>query len=576
MKKSLLLFCPAFFGSLGLLWVHSSWTEPRNVPVAAPPSAGAIGCAPGAEAETSPDASGKFVRLLPGWGHHAYAIRTGSDSAQMYFNQGLTMYYSYHAREASASFREAARFDSACAMTYFGLALAMGPSYNFYFQYKPHATLPGVLEKMNRFAGTATPKEQALIAAMNRRYDPADSADRQRPALNAAYAAALRALVAQYPDDIDIKALYIDAVMLMHPWTFWYNNGRPRAWTGELVGYCQDILRANPRHPGALHYYIHITEASRTPEVALPAADSLIRLFPGVAHMVHMSSHEYERTGYYAQGVAANEKADRSLVVYDSLAKGLFPMVHVPHYYAVDAYCALSGAMYEKAMAKSLTLRRSVQPNKEHFYPQFQYMFPLLAMVRMGKWEAILQDQSDIRPEWIYAGILNDFARGMAAAKTGQSARAARHLEDLRRKMEEPKLRERFAPHTSTPYECAVVAENILLANLHFEQKQDKEAFAAIRKAIAAEDSLLYSEPALWMLPARQYYGAFLMQRGQPAAAEAVYRADLSWNPGNGWSLLGLYQALKAQGKNRELPALKTKYLYSFSDADPLPDRSAY
>ena len=134
----------------------------------------------------------------------------------------------------------------------------------------------------------------------------------------------MQPLIAKYQDDIDIKALYTDAVMLMHSWDFWNNDGTPKSWTPELVQHCQDILKQDPHHPAGLHYYIHVTEASRKPEVALASADSLIKLFPGVAHMVHMSSHEYERIGYYAKGVMANEEADRSLAVYDSLAKGLF------------------------------------------------------------------------------------------------------------------------------------------------------------------------------------------------------------------------------------------------------------
>ena len=282
----------------------------------------AIGCAPDA-LDLQSDAAGKFIRIMPGWGNHSYQISTKSDSAQIYFNQGLTMYYSYHSREAVASFKEAAKFDSTNAMVYWGQALAMGPSYNYGYSYKMNAAVPAVLEKMNRFAGGASAKERDLVQAMNSRYNTGDSADKDRKALNVYYVEALKPLVKKYAADIDIKALYTDAVMLIHPWEFWNNDGSAKTWTPELVRYCEDILSKNPQHPGALHYYIHVTEASRKPEIALASADSLLKLFPGVAHMVHMSSHEYERIGYYAKGVTANELADRSLVIYDSLAKGL-------------------------------------------------------------------------------------------------------------------------------------------------------------------------------------------------------------------------------------------------------------
>jgi tetratricopeptide (TPR) repeat protein len=325
-----------------------------------------------------------------------------------------------------------------------------------------------------------------------------------------------------------------------------------------------------------LHYYIHITEASRKPEVALASADSLIKLFPGVAHMVHMSSHEYERIGYYAKGVQANEEADESLGRYASLAKGLNLSAHASHYFAVDAYCALSGAMYKKAIQKATTLRYSVDPTYTNTYSQYQFMYPLLAMVRMGKWQAILQDTTSINPAWAYAGILGDFAKGMAYAKTGNYTQAEKHLRRLREKQKDTILGVRFAPHMSSPYECSIVAEHILLANTAFKQKKYNEAFTAIKKAISAEDSLIYGEPNLWMVPARQYMGAFLLTLSKLKAAEKVYREDLAWNPGNGWSLVGLHQTLKAQQKLHELKKIKALYMHSFSHADSVPTVSAY
>ena len=135
---------------------------------------------------------------------------------------------------------------------------------------------------------------------------------------------------------------------------------------------------------------------------------------------------------------------------------------------------------------------------------------------------------------------------------------------------------DRFAPYKSSPYECSIVAENILIANIFFNQKKYDEAITAIKKAILAEDSLIYAEPKIWMLPARQYLGAFLLKLNKPKEAEKVYREDLVWNPGNGWSLLGLYQSLEAQGKSQELKDIKALYMQSFSKADQLPSVSAY
>jgi tetratricopeptide (TPR) repeat protein len=576
MRKNLFLFCPLLLGSVGMLLVKHN--NPIFIETVKQPAASVttIGCGPVTDAIPAMTEDGGFISILPGWGTHTYAITTNNDSAQLFFNQGLSMYYSYHMREAIASFREAARLDSTCAMAYWGQALAMGPTYNGGYDYKMAATVPSVLEAMNKQAGSASAKEQRLIKAMNKRYNPADAADKERAHLNVRYAEALKEVVAAYAEDQDIKALYVDAVMLVHPWEFWNNDGSPKPWTPELVQYCEDILAKAPQHPAALHYYIHVTEASRRPEVALFSADSLLKLYPGVAHMVHMSSHQYERTGKYEKGVKANEAADRSLGQYDALAKNLSLPAHVSHYFAVDAYCALSGAMYKKGLPKAIACRKSANPSPENTYQQYLYMFPLFALVRMGKWQEILADTSAIDPAWTYAGLLNDFARGMAYSKTSQPHKAEMHLAQLREKMRDSLLRKRFTPYMSSAYEVALVAENILAAMIRYNQKDYKAALRTIRKAIRAEDSLLYIEPKLWMIPARQYLGVFLLELKKPAEAEKIYREDLVWNPGNGWSLLGLYQALWAQEKKGELAKLFNAYRQSFSAADTMPPGSAY
>ncbi len=576
MKKSLFVFCPLLFIGIAMMFVNNNFEFSEDKQVRRTSVSNIISCAPGIDEVIYTSKDGKFISVLPGWGNHAYTITTQSDSAQIYFNQGLSMYYSYHSREAAASFKEAARFDSSCAMAYWGQALALGPSYNFGYSYKMNKNIPAVIAMMNRNAAQASPKEVDLINVMNKRYNVTDSSDKQRIELNVNYALALKPLVAKFPNDIDVKALYTDAVMLLHSWDFWYNDGTPKIWTPELVQYCEDILKQDPHHPAGLHYYIHVTEASRKPEVALASADSLIKLFPGIAHMVHMSSHEYERIGYYEKGVDANEKADRALVIYDSLTPGLNPTVHATHYFAVDAYCALSGAMYKKALPKTMACRNSVKPTHIETYAQYMYMYPALAMVRMGKWQDILGDTTSIDPQWTFGGLLNDFAKGMAYAKTGLFLQAGNYLKQLQEKKKDSILKIGFSPNKNSPYDCAIVAENILAATIYFDQKKYGPAIIAIKKAILAEDSLIYAEPKLWMLPARQYLGAFLLKVNKPKEAEKVYREDLIWNPRNGWSLLGLYQSLEAQGKSQELKDIKALYMLSFSKADQLPSVSAY
>ena len=191
MRKSLFIFCPLLFGSIGMMLGNSSDKASYTKQEQAYKVLNSISCAPDAGDYFYPGEDGKFITLLPGWGNHSYTIATQSDSAEIYFNQGLSMYYSYHAREAIASFKEAAKFDSGCAMAYWGQALAMGPGYNGGFAYKMNKEVPAVISMMNRSAEKAPAKEKDLIKAMLSRYDVNDTADKQRKELNGYYAKAI-------------------------------------------------------------------------------------------------------------------------------------------------------------------------------------------------------------------------------------------------------------------------------------------------------------------------------------------------------------------------------------------------
>lgn len=309
-----------------------------------------LSCAAPVNGELEKDESGKFISVLPGWGKHTYKISTSSDSAQFYFNQGLNLYYSYHLKQALGSFKEAARFDSSSAMAYWGQALAMGPFYNEPV-YKMNAAVPNVIAQMISHRAGASEKELGFIDAMKQRYSN-DLTNADRAKLDQAYTAAMAALLKTYNSDPDIKGLYIDAVMLQHKWDFWNNDGSPKAWTPELVKYCEDVIKTDAMHPAGLHYYIHVTEASQHPELALKSADALKDAMPGTAHMVHMASHMYQRNGLFEKGVEINEAANTASNIADSLHKGTGNGQNTTiHYFAVQSYCALSAGMYESAMA---------------------------------------------------------------------------------------------------------------------------------------------------------------------------------------------------------------------------------
>ncbi len=514
---------------------------------------------------------GRYIVALPGWGHHSYPVATESDSSQFFFDQGLSLYYGYHFKEAVASFKESARFDPDNAMAYWGQALAMGPYYNAAHLYTKPSGLQEVLTQMNRKAVKSPANEVRLVAAMNKRYSD-DPGDRDRAVLNAAYAEAMKSLAEM---DEEAKILYVDAVMLMRPWDFWAPDGTSRPWTPELIGYTTDVLRNNPEHPAALHYYIHLTEASRQPEVALESAHILKDLMPGVPHMVHMASHEYERNGLYPLGVDVNIKADSNLVVYDRHAKHLGLNTASSHYFAVQTYCAFTGAMYDEAIRYARMTRESVAASPMNTYDQYLFMLPVMTRVRLGKWNEILGDTTPIPEDWAYAGLLSHFARGLASVYTGDISGAAAHLGHLREKLSDPTLKTRRIPFNSTG-QTGKIAEALLEGIVLYARQKPREALDAMEKAVQLEDNLIHTEPKDWPVPSRQFLGAHLLREGRHDHAAEVYRADLAKNPGNGWSLTGLQQSLEAAHRSSEAAALTPRIQTAFSNAGATPPGSVY
>jgi tetratricopeptide (TPR) repeat protein len=524
-----------------------------------------------------PGKDGKFIPVIAGVGHHHYRVNSRSDSAQVYFDQGLSFYYGYHFNEALASFKEAARFDPGCTMAYWGQALALGPFFNSY-TYKMSGEVPMVLMSLQRTSMGADARENDLVNAMMKRYS-SDTTNADRKTLDLKYAGAMHQLIAKYPADNDIKVLYIDAVMLCHKWDFWNTDGTPKTWTPELVTLCESVLKSDPKQPAALHYYIHLTEASRHPESALPYAEALEGLMPGVSHMVHMATHSYQRNGLFVKGVAVNERA---MNVFNR-ADSTLPAMHLSkasliHFFAVQSYCAMSAGMDSKGMPLYLRAKQKMVAMKPFFnrdpYAQFVYTIPQIARVRLGKWQQILAEPKP-DAQWKYAVLLDDFAKGMAHVHNNDIAAATQCLADLKTNLADSLLAIRRMPYNK-PQQPARIASDILAGEILYAEGKAGEAIAMLKNAVAEEDGLIYREPQEWFIPARQYLGCYLLKMNKAAEAEAVYRADLVANPGNGWSLLGLYHSLKMQNKLSGASLYKSQYQKAFAESDSMPVNSVY
>jgi hypothetical protein len=534
-----------------------------------------IDCSPAPSVIVAPDADGRYAPVFPGWGHYHYPIGTNSDSTQFYFDQGLSLYYGYHLTESLASFKEAARRDSGCLMAWWGQALAMGPYYNNTYTYRMPVEVLPVLVRMNQLTANAAAREQDLAAVMNRRYST-DVSDSRRSDLNKSYSDGMKELVGKYPDDKDIKALYIDGRMTEHAWDMFDSKWQPKPWTPELIRFCDEILAADAYHPAALHYHIHLLEASQHPEVTLPSADKLHILMPGVAHMVHMSSHSYQRAGLFSKGVFINDSASAAQVRYELLARNLKLDSDVIHYHAVEAFCALNGGMYAKALQEANKCKQiaSTKRSATNMYLQYLYSMPVFVDVRLGKWKSLL-DRPAPDTSWVYACILNEFGRGMAFLRRGDDRAAKICLDSMQKSIQDHPGLMKWVRPTNPPSTGAIIAAGILQGEIEFVRGRQTDAMKTFTLTRAMEDEMIYREPKDWLLPVRQYVGTHLLEMSQPEGAEKTFREDLVHNPGNGWALLGLAKSLESQHKD-SAAEYRAQAIKTFSYSEETPGGAVY
>ena len=512
------------------------------------------------------------IPIIPGTGKYTWKISTQSDSAQIYFNQGINMYYSFHIIEAMASFKKAAKFDSGCAIMYWAQALTYGPNINDLGYVASPAALQAT-QMASQLSGKASAMEKALINAMAVRYT-ADSADATRAKLNTQYTAMMKKLYDDFSSNADAQALYADAMMLEHPWDLWNINGTPKPWTPLIETVLEKLLKTSPDHPGANHYYIHVMEPSPYAAKALASANRMGRLTPGLSHTVHMPSHIYLRTGQYNKGATVNEKAlndyKKVFAIYNPVAASDF--LYVIHNIHMQTTVGMLAGRRKYSMqaaketAASVPETYSLAPAPFGSAAQYILMVPTLVNIRFGNWEELLRaKQPDTK--MVYAAILFHFGRGMALAHQSKITEANTELQQMQAAMKDSGLYLPFGVF-SPAIDGAIVAENILSGNIAMAEKNYPAAIKAFETATTTEEHMVYTEPRDWLLNPKHYLGNAYLKANEPLAAEKIFRKDLLNNNENGWALFGIYQALLAQHKNAAAGVMLARYKKAFVLAD--------
>ncbi len=508
----------------------------------------------------------KTVWLDAGLGEIDHRVSTKNPEAQKYFNQGLAYLYAFNHDEGVASFKQAAELDPDLAMAYWGIALGLGANYNDPANAERFASAYGYLQKAVALSSKATQIEQAYIVALSKRYSADAKADPTK--LAADYKGAMAELVKNYPDDLDAATLYAESMMNLRPWQLWTLDGKPAPGTIEILAVLEGVMRRNPNHTGANHYYIHAVEASPTPELGIAAANRLRTLAPNAGHLVHMPSHIYLRTGDYDESIKSNKAAiiaDRNYIERSG-ASGAYPLMYYNHNIHMLAASFAGSGNYAQAIKTANELAANAGPNVKDVPAVEMFMpYPMVVNVRFHKWNETLAFP---RPpaEMLTTLAHWHFARGMAFAETGRPADAEKELSAMRDVGK--KLPAEAFLFTNAVSAVLAVADDLLSGQIAEARQDRKHSIQFLRSALAAEKKINYAEPPDWDLPVREWLGRALLRDGQFAEAEKVYREEIARVPRNGRALFGLAEALRKQDKTSSADLVQREFERTWVGSD--------
>lgn len=499
----------------------------------------------------------------PLWNHLgtlSYPVTTTRPIAQRYFDQGLRLAYAFNHLEAQRAFRWAGKLDPQCAMCYWGEALVLGPNINVPMDASSAGPARAAIERAMVFAERASPKEHGLIAALAQRYAKTPEADRK--GLDAAYAEAMGKLAAQFPEDPQVAVLYAESLMDLSPWDYWEDAGRKaKGRTPEILRVLERVLTRHPDHPGAIHYYIHMVEASDRPERAEPYAERLAALMPGAGHLVHMPGHLYYRLGRYLDALQSNRAAIDVDETYlkETGAKGIYAQGYYPHnvhFLMVSAQMAGDG---EAAVAASAKLAGVISDETVRAVPWLQPVkaAPYFAHAQFSAPETVLK-LADPGPEFPYVQAMWRYARGVVFAAGGAPVNARAELKALA----EIARTSDFSGLTAAGVPAAdvlMIAKEVLTGRIAQAIGEPENAAAAFARAVDFQAKLPYMEPPYWYYPVRRSLGALRFMQGDWAAAERELNASLARTPNDAWALHVLAEVHRKRGNHHAAAAVRQR-----------------
>ncbi len=490
------------------------------------------------------------ISLLPKMGDLHHPVSTTNEMAQKFFNQGLTFVFGFNHDAAIRSFKRALGYDPNLAMAQWGIGLALGPNINAPISPEAEKAAYDATQKAVAMSSFASEPERDYIAALAVRYSIEPGADLR--ALDHKYSEAMGRLSEKYPDDLDAAALYAESMMDLKPWQLWSADGKPAEGTLQVIEVLESILKRDPMHPGANHYYIHAVEASPFPERALPSAERLERYAPAAGHLIHMPAHIYIRVGDYAAAARRNEVASEVDLDFIQACgiQGFYPALYTSHNMHFAAVAHTMQGRYASARRYAERLLAHVKPMAAQV-PELEAFLPTLeqVLVAFRKWDDILALPQPEEKFHLHTGIWR-YARGMAFAAKKQETEAQNELNALVKLRESLPSDAGFGPFNKAA-DIFTICEKQIGARLAVNSGDTQKAVQLLEEALPVEDNLRYMEPPDWYLFTREALGGVLLTAGKYQEAEKVFRKDLEQHRRGGRSLYGLQAALEKQGKTQ-------------------------
>lgn len=512
----------------------------------------------------------KGAQLFDGLGTFHRKITTRSPLAQKYFDQGMRFIWAFNHDEATRSFAKAAMIDPLCASCYWGVALTLGPNYNMPMMSSARARVGlEALRRAKANARRAKPVERALIAAVAKRYAGTEQVDlsNSKPLLSA-YVDAMKSVAARYPNDLDVQTMYAEGLMNTNPWKLWNSDGTQNPGTQQILDALQSVLKRDPKHPGANHYYIHAVEASPHPEQALASAEVLNGMMPAAGHLEHMPAHILQRVGRYEDAAEANRKGAAADLAYlkETAPPDYYPMYLIHNFQFLGNSAGMEGRRAETVQA--LRNARDHMPDAMLIaMPGFDWPATFIydGYVKFGMWDDMLKEPA---PNAQLPGATIHYlqARAEALAATKRFDEASAEIAKAEKLIAAaPADAKQGNNEAKSIYDVGQLKARARLASA---QGRRDEAIALLTQAVGIEDKLAYNEPNDMIFPTRHMLGSELLAAGKAAEAEAVFRADLKLHPNNGWAYYGLSEALAAQKKDAEAAEARKQFEQAWSKAD--------